>query len=305
MKPFYKTGIRLVVAGILSFLFLFSSCTAGNTDKKSKPEKLPVFSTWSSRNEALPNTRPIPLETALPENAKPWGGTVSHHLLTDALINEWFSVLAAARSDIALFYILSPSHWGLSLYDWALTNGCWDTALGHVASSAEHSAQLSQLLGVPYDNGVFVYEHGVSTLIPYIKQYFPKAQVAVIAYNGEPPVNMQKAEKLVKTITEVFSKNPDEKAFLLISSDFSHQVNYVVTAQRERKTRRFFETRNPDTWVYAVCDNRPAMYVLSRLFTEKTMCTIQRSTNAYELTPKTDPNDITGYFFTYFWEKTH
>jgi len=35
-------------------------------------------------------------------------------LISDALINDWFTELAEARK-IKTFYILSPSHWGLSL----------------------------------------------------------------------------------------------------------------------------------------------------------------------------------------------
>ncbi|UTC77225.1 AmmeMemoRadiSam system protein B [Treponema sp. OMZ 799] len=283
-------------------LFLICFCLTACTGRNGRPEDAEkIFGTWSSDGERPPATRFIPKEASLPEGAKPWGGTVSHHLLTDALINDWFTELADAR-DIKTFYVLSPSHWGLSLYDFSLTQGSWNTKDGLVHSEKEGCEKLARLFNVPFDDEVFVYEHGVSTLIPYIKKYFPEAKVVALAYYGEPPVNMNLAGKLYETIKKVFSVK-DEDSFLLISSDFSHKSNVEQTAAKDAKSRHFLTSLKPSAWTLGICDNRPAMYLLSKLFTEKTQCTIQRGTDAYKLSDETDPEDITSYFFTYFWEK--
>ena len=285
---------------IIAFFICF--CLTACTGKKSGAEDTEkIFRTWSSDGEKPPKTRFIPKEASLPEGAKPWGGTVSHHLLTDVLIDDWFTELAEARK-IKTFYILSPSHWGLSLYDFSLTNGSWQTKDGLVHSEKDKTEHLSRLFDVHFDDKVFVYEHGVSTLIPYIKKYFPDAKVVAIAYYGEPPVNMNLATKLYETVTKVFSIK-DKESFLLISSDFSHKSDMEKTAEKDAKSRYFLTSLKPSAWTLGICDNRPAMYLLSKLFTEKTQCTIQRNTNAYKLSDETDPEDITSYFFTYFWEK--
>ncbi|UTC64080.1 AmmeMemoRadiSam system protein B [Treponema sp. OMZ 788] len=285
----------------IRILFLICFCLTACGKSGGPEDSKKIFETWSSDGDRPPKTRFIPKEASLPAGAKPWGGTVSHHLLTDALINDWFTELADARK-IKTFYILSPSHWGLSLYDFSLTQGSWNTEDGLVHSDKERSEKLAGLFNVPFDDEVFVYEHGVSTLIPYIKKYFPEAKVVAVAYHGEPPVNMNLAVKLYDTIKKVFSAK-DEDSFLLISSDFSHKSDIEKTAEKDAKSRYFLTSLKPSAWTLAICDNRPAMYLLSKLFTEKTRCTIQRGTDAYKLSDETDSKDITSYFFTYFWEK--
>ncbi|MGI5065017.1 AmmeMemoRadiSam system protein B [Treponema putidum] len=286
----------------INTIFFVCFCLIACTGKKGgTQDSEKVFRTWSSDGERPPVTRFIPKESSLPTGARPWGGTVSHHLLTDALINDWFTELAKARK-IKTFYILSPSHWGLSLYDFSLTGGSWQTNDGLVNSEKDKAEKLSRLFDVPFDDSVFVYEHGVSTLIPYIKNYFPDAKVVAVAYFGEPPVNMNLAVKLYEAVKEVFSVK-DKDSFLLVSTDFSHKSDMEKTDKKDAKSRYFLTSLKPSAWTLGICDNRPAMYVLSKLFTEKTQCTIQRATNAYKLSDETDPEDITSYFFTYFWEK--
>ncbi|AGT44227.1 AmmeMemoRadiSam system protein B [Treponema pedis] len=293
MKPFFQ-----YLTFILIILFCFS-CNK-NTNKNSE-ENIPVFFTWEAEGIVPNKTNFVKPEKELPEGVFPWAGTVSHHLLADSLIDEWFSRLASAR-DIKIFYILSPSHWKLSVYDWALTDGKWKTKNGFVESSKEHTESLSKALDVPYDHRVFKYEHGVSVLIPYIKKYFPEAKVAALALWGEPPVNTVKTKKLAKVIAEHFNIQ-DKDSFLLISSDFSHKSNLKKTEEKDAKTRAFFENITSLHWTSCICDNRPSIYVLSTFITEKTQCTVQRKATSYDLDDTGNTEDITSYFFTFFWEK--
>lgn len=306
----FKYLNRLTSAAFFLFLsfFFFLSCTEENVMEET--EEI-FFQTWESLNQKPVKTRYIPAEKNLPKGAFPWGGTVSHHLLAAELIDQWFKELAEKR-NVDLFYILSPSHWNLSTEKWSLTDGAWKTKDGYVFSDKEETVNLKKIFAVPFEPRVFKYEHGVSVLMPYIKKYFPDAKAAVIAYWGNTPANMEKASFLASALEKIFpldersycpaKKKNSKSKFLLISADFSHKLNAEHTHGKDLKTRRFFESLNPELWYLVTCDNNPAMYALSKLITPKTVCTIQRHSDAYALHPDTNPEDITSYFFTYFWE---
>ncbi|WP_252722549.1 AmmeMemoRadiSam system protein B [Treponema phagedenis] len=286
------------------------SLNAANTENAgaTSPDKekaLPVFSTWESIKMDVPNILPCKQEDQLPEGAAPWGGTVSHHLLTGKLIDDWFIELVKRRK-IDIFYILSPSHHGISLYNYALTMGSWGTNGGLVETFIPDAKALAKKLDVPFDDQVFTIEHGVFTLMPYIKKYFPNAKVVAIA-NLCDYINIYTVQKLADAFMPFFDVNKStekENKFLLVSTDFSHHHNLEKTLSNDAKSRKFLKERDPARWELVACDNRPACYILSRLFTENTRCTIQYHTNALYLEPKeVDPEDITSYFFTFFWEE--
>lgn len=233
------------------------------------------------------------------ETAVPWGGIVSHHDLVGVHIDSFFASLREDR-DIETFFIICPSHYGLSVQEWSVADCSWKVGQdSYVHTDLDKAQTVAGSLNVPYDPQVFPVEHGASTLMPYIKKYFPEAKVVVVAVRGEPPVNNLYNQPLADAILPFFSKEDQEKNFLLISSDFSHHVNEEKTKKRDKRTEIFLREADHDKWVYSVCDNRPGMYVLSRLMTDKTESRILCHTNSYEFTGEGE-DDITSYFFVLF-----
>lgn len=283
MKPRHRLAIA--ACGIL----LLAGCSSG----------VRLYSTWASLGEKPMRTRPVPAEILPPAGARPWGGTVSHHLLADAQIEAWFSELAARRK-IELFYILSPSHWGLSTQDYSITDGSWRVPGGLVASDRARARALAKELGVQLEPRVFDPEHGVSALVPYIAKHFPGARIVAIAYRGEAPVNQPKAERLASALAPRLSGSAGDKSFLLVSTDFSHHGDAVQTRAKDERSRLFFESPSAATWILAGCDNRPGIYVLASLLGPETRCAVLYHCDSYMLSGR-GADDITSYFFSYFW----
>jgi hypothetical protein len=256
------------------------------------------YQTWESQGDIPGSFNVIELESNLAVGAKPWAGTVSHHLLAHEQINTWFQELSLRR-DVRTFFILSPSHWGLSTQAWSLTDGTWLTATGEVESDLPKVIQISRALDVPLEPGVFVNEHGVSTLIPYIGTYFPKAKIVAICYQGEPPLNQRIAQLLTDVLLPFFVEENRNDNFLLLSADFAHHGDPEGTLLKDNRTRMFFNAPGKDTWIFAGCDNRPGIYVLSRMLTPESHCTILYHTDSWRLSGQ-DSHDITSYFFTFF-----
>jgi MEMO1 family protein len=277
---------------ILSF-FLAALLLAGC----GSPARL--YSTWSSLGSYLGKTKPIALESLLPPDASPWAGTVSHHLLAADQIDTWFGELAARR-EVRRFYVLSPSHWGLSTQEYSITDGSWRVRGGLVDSDAPRARALARSLGVSLERGVFDPEHGVSTLAPFIKKYFPKARIVAVAYRGEPPLDQPMAAKLVDALSGAFTEEGRKENFLLVSTDFSHHGDAAATKLRDDRSRKFFDSPSSTTWILAGCDNRPGIYVLAGLFEPGIRDAVLFHCNSLELSGM-EPENITSYFFSYFW----
>jgi len=260
------------------------------------------FSTWATLGQKPGKVAPVEIESPPPAHAFPWAGTVSHHLLADNLIDRWFAELAKRRA-VHLFYILSPSHWGLSTLRYSLTDGSWHVPGGYVESDRPDVSALAKALGIPLESAIFEGEHGVSTLMPYIARYFPKAKVIAIAYRGEPPLDEPMAHKLALAIAPAFDKEGKKTNFLLISTDFAHHGNEKGTELKDVRTRKFFANPSSDTWIFAGCDNRPGIYVLAYVLGSATRCSILYHSNSLRLSGQGATN-ITSYFFTFFWDQS-
>jgi len=258
------------------------------------------YSTWASLGERPMKAAPPEPEALPPLDARPWAGTVSHHLLADALIDRWFSELAARRK-VELFYVLTPSHWDLAGRGFAVTDGRWLVRDGSVESDRAAAAALARSLGTELMPAAFDGEHGASTLMPYIARYFPKAKVVAVAYRGEPPLDQPMAESLARALAPAFSKEGKSRDFLLISADFAHHGDREGTSVKDERTRRFFAAPSMDTWIFAGCDNRPGIYAAARLLGPGARCAALFHSDSLALSGQ-DPGDITSYFFTFFWD---
>jgi AmmeMemoRadiSam system protein B len=294
----------LFVKRVVFFVFIVLSFSCNRNDSPSRTaEETPVlYHTWHSLNERKYGepVNPPPLDTP-PLKFVPWAGIVSHHLLAHDYIDSWFSRLAQMR-QVRCFYILCPSHWGLSTEPYSLTDGSWVSGFGIVDSDKKSIRKLEKSLNVGLDKRVFDVEHGASTLMPYIKKYFPKALVVVIAYEGEPPVNVPKSAMLADALESFFDKKGKRKNFLLISTDFSHHGNLELTEKRDSNSLQYLKNPSTVSWNMAGCDNKPGILILDRLRKNNLESFILYHTNSWEISNEWE-HDVTSYFFVYFGDK--
>jgi AmmeMemoRadiSam system protein B len=248
-----------------------------------------------------PTAVPAP-EAKLPPDSFPIGGTVSHHLLAYSYIDDYFRQLALAR-DVRVFIVLSPRHFNQGYERVSLTDRSWRTASGLVESDIGLAKSLARKLGVALDPLAFDGEHGVSTLAPFIARYFPGARMAAIAYNGEPPVDVEAARKLADIVLPLFRGRGAESYFLLVSADFSHHCDSTLTEKKDAISRRFFQRPGLSSWVVVSCDNGPGMYALGALAEEQGCgAVVLHHTTSMEIAPAlADPANITSYFFSFIY----
>lgn len=288
-------SVIIISSAVLSILFI--ACPRKNDKDK---QNTVTFSTWEKEGKGVDPSFNFPqMLEALPDNFYPWTGTVSHHFLTDPLIDSWFREIKECR-DVKHFFIISPSHYGLSTQSFSITDGRWECKdKKYVYSNQKYAQKLCKSLNVKIENQVFYPEHGVSTLAPYISKYFPDADIVAIAIHGEPPVNPDYCQELYQALKPFFDDKGKKENFLIVSSDFSHHGNPEQTAAKDKNSQRFFDNPVKENYITAVCDNRPAIYVMASLFDQPVKKHLLYHTNSYQISGM-DKDDITSYFFTLF-----
>lgn len=270
--------------------FLFSGCGG------SKPLML---STWASEKEPVFEAPVLEPEDMPQDSDYIWAGTVSHHLLVGNYIDDWFKVIAK-KQQVKTFFIICPSHYGYSVHPWSIADVAWNCGeYGKVYSDSLKVKSIVAKLNITQEPGVFVPEHGMNTLIPYVAKYFPKARIVPIAVHGEPPLDQAQAQMLCDALKPYFSEKGKQENFLVLSTDFAHHGNYEGTVFKDNRSRSFFNNPTAGTWVCCGCDNRPGVYILAKLMSEKTKAVVQYHTNSFEVSGM-DPDDITSYFFSFF-----
>ncbi len=290
-----------IVFLILIFIMLICGCNYHLPDKKIKKDQR-SYLTWESKGEKpIELLKDIPVMQLPEAGEKPWAGIVSHHLLADNLIDRWFLELSSRRK-VKTFYVLSPSHWNLSVNEFSITDGEWICKNGVLESDKKSVQKTASDLDVELEYTVFDYEHGISTLAPYIKKYFPKAKIVAICYKGEPPVSLPMVKKLSNALKNSFDEKGRKNNFLLISSDFAHHDNYAGTMKKDTLTMKYFENPSVQSWIYAGCDNRPGIYSIASLSAGRDTAFIMFHENSFSLSNKGE-NDITSYFFVFFIRK--
>ena len=275
---------------LVLLILVFTGCRAS--------EKL-LLSTWASSGESVFDAPALEPESLPAKEDFIWAGTVSHHLLVGEYIDDWFKVISENR-NVKTFFIICPSHYGYSVHPWSIADVRWDAgAYGKVDCNSEIVNTIVKNLGITQESGVFIPEHGMNTLIPYVKKYFPDSKIVPIAVHGEPPLDQALAEKLYTALKPYFDPKGKKDNFLVLSTDFAHHGNYEGTVFKDNRTRTFFDAPLSGTWICCGCDNRPGVYILSKLMSEKTEARVQYHTNSYDVSGK-DENDITSYFFAFF-----
>ena len=281
-------------------MLVLSCC--GNNGETSGAGTLPVYQTWHSLREKEYGTPIHPQPEAVPPPGFfPWAGIVSHHLLAHEYLDAWFSRLADMRK-VQCFYILSPAHYGVELETYSLTGGFWETGFGAVESDGKNVYRLAETLEVSPDPWAFRVEHGVSTLMPYIKKYFPESRAAAVAYDGDTSVNVPVSRRLAEALEREFDEKGKRKNFLLISTDFSHRRNIEETTRTDYYSERYLRNTGDFSWNMVGCDNRPGIYILDRLGKKRIESLILYHTNSWKISNQWE-DDITSYFFVYFADK--
>jgi hypothetical protein len=238
MKKIIKTtGLTLIIpaligAGIIYFVGL------ANPDKDTLTSKRTsnVPRVWANFDEERLFHA---LDRADQANYQPTGqirgGITPHHDLASDMIAGFFYNLSQEQ-DFDTIIILGPNHANVANSPAISAHIKWQTPFGTTESNYEILNELNEKKLISFDYENFVAEHSISTLIPFINYYFPKADVVPIIFTTEQPID--ECQNLADQISNYSNEG---RVIILSSIDFSH---YLPASKATNNDQRVIEWIN-------------------------------------------------------------
>lgn len=187
-----------------------------------------------------------------------------HHLLAADLIARAFN--AAAGNRYERIVLLSPDHFFKGPRPAATTRRGFDTVFGPVESDR---AAVDILLAEDQTfaaSDLFDGEHGVTGLMPFVRQFFPDVPVVAVTLGigSTRPEWDQATETLKRIVTP--------KTLVIQSTDYSHYLLPHVARARDQQTLNVLSARDLDALSGLHqpdhIDSKAAQYVQLRLQAE-------------------------------------
>jgi poly-gamma-glutamate synthesis protein (capsule biosynthesis protein) len=229
-------------------------------------------------------------------------GVVPHHLLAKDIIEDFFSYISS-REKPKTIVILSPDHFqsgilmesnsfitiGLEGDDEKFNNLKVDTLLW---------GKLFKENKMTLNNSAVIVEHGVTTLLPCIRKYFPETNILPILIPAD--ITKEQVEQLVKTIDE----NTLLNTIVVASVDFSHYLPSQAADFHDAKSIRVLLNFEKENFKNIEVDCWQALYAV-RLFAklrQKETPHIMAHKNSADFL-NLELEETTSYFSVVFGEK--
>ncbi|MFA5829463.1 MAG: AmmeMemoRadiSam system protein B [Candidatus Gracilibacteria bacterium] len=249
------------------------------------------------------------------------GAVLPHHLLVANFIDDFYAELAKQIKP-ARIILISPNHFdkGVKYIQTATVtpNDQYNDLLDLQAINF-----LASKAGAFIENKYYSVEHGIYVHYPFIKKYFPQAQIIPITLKrGTPQAQM---DKLIADLQDL-QKIENKTTLILASVDFTHYVSEDIAAKNDQQTIAYFtqwasveSLRNNPAQVFAdlvrlskspkeqnpdavAIDSPESIYVMLNYLNDNGVhgFSLWKRTSTLSLTTLKDPNMNTSHIFGKF-----
>jgi len=223
-------------------------------------------------------------------------GITSHHFLAKSFIAEFFQGID--NQNIKQIILISPDHFNYTIHEQTLAYSTplnWQTPFSVLYSDQNFIEKLSQESLITLSNTAFRNEHGIYTLIPFIKHSFPKATILPLI------LNPKKNDSDFFNFGQIIKQELDSTATLLIvSSDFSHNLSLEKTQQADLQSIEALKQLSLDNLDLVNCDCHGCLaFLLGYLADENYQFELvdnKSSADFSEETQETVTSYVGGYF---------
>lgn len=145
---------------------------------------------------------------------------VPHHLVAHTVIAEGVARIALHGQDIRRVVVISPDHFKRCPQFACTSQGRFGTFFGDLQID---SRTVKMLLRSPLftSSELFHKEHGIYTIIPFVRHYLPHASVVPIVVSVDEP---RDSEMRITFAEQVEALMEDQHTAILFSTDFSHYL---------------------------------------------------------------------------------
>lgn len=256
-----------------------------------------------AENPYLPARDPASILAAIdkekPAFAPPAGVTgliVPHHLLAADLIARGYWAASAGRYRRII--VISPDHFHKVSKAFGTTREDLETVLGVVASDRSGVETIAAHGGLVEVLPTIAYEHGVMAEAPFIRHFWPQAQVIpILASVDAGPAEWRAMAEVLKPLV-----TPD--TLIVQSTDFSHYRPLAEAIARDQESIAAIDAGDPADIVSLLqpshLDSKAAGYVQLALQREVFGSTPVVLANANSVDYGTGPESTTSYVVAAF-----
>jgi AmmeMemoRadiSam system protein B len=127
------------------------------------------------------------------------GVIIPHHLLASPLIVKGISMLSVIDPQSTVI-LLSPNHANLGSCDIVSSNLPWSTPYGEVEIDKKLQDEYLVSKQICIDNYSIKEEHGIATILPYLKYFYP--QVRVLPLILRKNISEEKLENIATLLSQ-------------------------------------------------------------------------------------------------------
>jgi AmmeMemoRadiSam system protein B len=145
---------------------------------------------------------------------------VPHHLVAHEVIAEGIARIAKTQPHARRFIVLSPDHYKRCPEFACTSYGSFETFFGDIPIDAP-SVQRLLTSGVFAQSDLFSKEHGVYSIVPFIRHYVPEARIIPVVVSIDESAQSAKRIALASILESLLL---DTRVVLVLSTDFSHYL---------------------------------------------------------------------------------
>ncbi len=226
-------------------------------------------------------------------------GVTSHHFLAKELIARFF---AGVRSqEITTIVVVSPDHYhqiwdqhttgAITTLPWQTPYGVMEPNLDLIQHMIDDSTPKSIITKT--DN-LFLTEHGVYTLVPFAKKFFPTAKIVPLVLRGTTDFTgpSQAGKALAQHVDSAHT-------LVVVSSDFVHHSTASQSAQLDRRSIAVLRTQQTNGLGNLTSDCKVCMaFLFSYLANKQTHFSLIENKNSTNYGGR--DVDVTSYVSGYF-----
>jgi AmmeMemoRadiSam system protein B len=172
---------------------------------------------------------------------------VPQHLVASSLMAQ--AIKQAAGRDIETVFIIGPNHFNVGTADIASAQAVWKTDLGDVESDTGLVSKFITDLNLLNGPEIFINEHAVGALVPFVKYYLPQAKIVPIVFRSYS--NLGDVDQVVNWLAD----NLPKKSLVIYSIDFSHYLPREQADHMDELTRQYITNNDLEQIIKLGDDN--------------------------------------------------
>ncbi len=187
---------------------------------------------------------------------------VPHHLLPEALIEDFFSYIASQKKPDTII-LLSPDHFKAgSLLGSSFISLQPDTE--NFQGMKVNTALIKELSlkgNILFSDASLKLDHGITNLVPFIEKYFP--HIKVVPFIVPSTISLEETERFVQLLNSLASR----RAMVVASVDFSHHLSPSAADFHDVKAKRVLINFEKKSFPSLEVDSWQALFI-ARSFAE-------------------------------------